>query len=239
MEQRLVYINHELDKELNFNLINSNLEATRCFLLIVNEFQVKNKLLSNSLTSDGEASCWYNNEFYSDEFEDYRCIEVPLNHFKNFGVIKNNRSIPDVKLVLEKMNTIYRKYFEEFYYEGDLLSIKFKKEFIFGKKYHSLLNPNSKYRDKFLTIDLLKFTQLRSKIQIFLYFKMMQFSKSGIARIKVDDIKEILDTPLSTKEFLRKIKNAVVKLEEIMQLDIEFSTVKKGREVTSLVLKNK
>ena len=99
----------------------------------------------------------------------------------------------------------------------------------------SLLYPRSKY-DKFIIIDLLQFTQLRSKIQILIYMKLMQFQKSRVVMIKIDEIREILETPLQVKELIRKIKNAIAKLEEIMQIKITLDTVKKGREITSIKL---
>ena len=65
----------------------------------------------------------------------------------------------------------------------------------------------------------------------------MQFTKTGIARIKMEEIKDKIFTRMTTKEIIRKIKNAIVTLESILEIEIEFKTVKKGREVSSIELR--
>ena len=231
MEDRLLYINDELDKSLIDKIINGPVEATRCFLLVLNEMQVRNRQMFDK-------DIYYHNgeQYLRDE---WCMIIVPFKKFKEYGIIKNNRSIKDIKDVLNKMYITYGRYIDIegtcFDNKEKTLTVTFRYEYMLINTGQSLLYPRSKY-DKFIIIDLLQFTQLRSKIQILIYMKLMQFQKSRVVMIKIDEIREILETPLQVKELIRKIKNAIAKLEEVMQIKITLDTVKKGRNITSIEL---
>ena len=64
----------------------------------------------------------------------------------------------------------------------------------------------------------------------------MQFAKTGIARIKMEEIKDKIFTRMTTKEITRSIKNTITVLESLLEIEIEFKTVKKGRNITSIEL---
>ena len=226
MEERMIYINNELDELLIKKIINGTIEETRCFLIIVNELQVKNKLFLDDIYS-------YRGEEY-DEGE-WNVITIELDLFKRVVKNKNKQNKESIIKILNNMLSVYSEYFENVELHDYYLYVEFKEEYIYGNNNQSLLNPDGAI-DRFTKIDLSKFIQLRSNFQIFLYLKIMQFSKTGIVRIRIEEVKETLQTPMLIKELIRKLKNAVTKLEEIMQMNITFDTVKKGRNITSIEL---
>ena len=226
MEERIIFINNELDELLIKKIINLSVEETRCFLMIVNELQVKNKLFLDDIYS-------YRGEEYNEE--EWNVITVELDLFKRVVKNKNKHNQESVIKILNNMLSVYSEYFEKVELHDYYLYVEFKEEYIYGNNNQSLLNPDGAI-DRFTKIDLSKFIQLRSNFQIFLYLKIMQFSKTGIVRIRIEEVKETLQTPMLIKELIRKLKNAVTKLEEIMQMNITFDTVKKGRNITSIEL---
>ena len=222
----MIYINNELDDLLIKKIINLSVEETRCFLMIVNELQVKNKLFLDDIYS-------YRGEEYDEE--EWNVITVDLDLFKRVVKNKNKQNKESIIKILNNMLSVYSEYFEKVELHDYYLYVEFKEEYIYGNNNQSLLNPDGAI-DRFTEIDLSKFIQLRSNFQIFLYLKIMQFSKTGIVRIRIEEVKETLQTPMLIKELIRKLKNAVTKLEEIMQMNITFDTVKKGRNITSIEL---
>lgn len=227
MEERMLYINNELDELLIKKIINGTVEETRCFLIIVNELQVKNKLFLDDIYS-------YRGEEYNEE--EWNVITVELDLFKRVIKNKNKQNKESIVKILNNMLSVYSEYFENIELHDYYLYIEFKEKYIYGNKSQSLLNPDGSI-DRFTKIDLSKFIQLRTKFQIFFYLKIMQFAKTGIARIKMEEIKDKIFTTMTTKEIIRYIKNAIVTLESILEIKIEFKTVKKGRELTSIELR--
>ena len=227
MEERMLYINNELDDLLIKKIINGTVEETRCFLMIVNELQVKNKLFLDDIYS-------YRGEEYNEE--EWNVITVELDLFKRVIKNKNKQNQESIIKILNNMLLVYSEYFENIELHDYYLYIEFKEEYICGNKSQSLLNPDGSI-DRFTKIDLSKFIQLRSNFQIFFYLKIMQFQKTRIARIKMEEIKDKIFTTMPTKEIIRYIKNAIVTLEPILEIEIEFKTIKKGRELTSIELR--
>ena len=227
MEERMLYINNELDDLLIKKIINGTVEETRCFLMIVNELQVKNKLFLDNVYS-------YRGEEYDEE--QWNVIIVDLDLFKRVVKNKNKQNKESIIKILNNMLLTYSEYFENVELHDYYLYIEFKEECIYGNRSQSLLNPDGSI-DRFTKIDLSKFIQLRSNCQIFFYLKILQFQKTRIARIKMEEIKDKIFTKMPTKEITRYIKNAIVTLESILEIEIEFKTVKKGRELTSIELR--
>ena len=226
MEERLIYINNDLDELLIKKIINLSVEETRCFLMIVNELQVKNKLFLDDIYS-------YGGEEYNEE--EWNVITVELDLFKRVIKNKNKHNQESIVKILNNMLSVYSEYFEKVELHDYYLYVEFKEKYVYGNNNQSLLNPDGTI-DRFIEIDLSKFIQLRSNFQIFFYLKIMQFTKTGIARIKMEEIKDKIFTRMTTKEIIRKIKNAIVTLESILEIEIEFKTVKKGRNITSIEL---
>ena len=227
MEKRLIYINNDLDELLIKKIINLSVEETRCFLMIVNELQVKNKLFLDDIYS-------YRGEEYNEE--EWNVITVELDLFKRVVKNKNKHNQESIVKILNNMLSVYSEYFEKVELHDYYLYVEFKEKYVYGNNNQSLLNPDGTI-DRFIEIDLSKFIQLRSNFQIFFYLKIMQFTKTGIARIKMEEIKDKIFTTMPTKEVIRKIKNAITVLESILEIEIEFKTVKKGRELTSIELR--
>ena len=227
MEKRLIYINNDLDELLIKKIINLSVEETRCFLMIVNELQVKNKLFLDDIYS-------YRGEEYNEE--EWNVITVELDLFKRVVKNKNKQNKESIIKILNNMLSVYSEYFEKVELHDYYLYVEFKEKYVYGNNNQSLLNPDGTI-DRFIEIDLSKFIQLRSNFQIFFYLKIMQFAKTGIARIKMEEIKDKIFTRMTTKEIIRKIKNAIVTLESILEIEIEFKTVKKGRKVSSIELR--
>ena len=226
MEERLIYINNDLDELLIKKIINLSVEETRCFLMIVNELQVKNKLFLDDIYS-------YRGEEYNEE--EWNVITVELDLFKRVIKNKNKHNQESIVKILNNMLSVYSEYFENVELHDYYLYVEFKEKYVYDNNNQSLLNPDGTI-DRFIEIDLSKFIQLRSNFQIFFYLKIMQFTKTGIARIKMEEIKDKIFTRMTTKEIIRKIKNAIVTLESILEIEIEFKTVKKGRNITSIEL---
>ena len=222
----MIYINNDLDELLIKKIINLSVEETRCFLMIVNELQVKNKLFLDDIYS-------YRGEEYNEE--EWNVITVELDLFKRVIKNKNKQNKESIIKILNNMLSVYSEYFEKVELHDYYLYVEFKEEYIYGNNNQSLLNPDGTI-DRFIKIDLSKFIQLRSNFQIFFYLKIMQFAKTGIARIKMEEIKDKIFTTMPTKEIIRYIKNAIVTLESILEIEIEFKTVKKGRNITSIEL---
>ena len=223
----MIYINNELDELLIKKIINLSVEETRCFLMIVNELQVKNKLLLDNIYL-------YRGEEYNEE--EWNVITIELDLFKRVVKNKNKHNQESIVKILNNMLSVYSEYFIKVELHDYYLYVEFKEEYIYGNNNQSLLNPDGTI-DRFIKIDLSKFIQLRSNFQIFFYLKIMQFAKTGIARIKMEEIKDKIFTRMTTKEIIRKIKNAIVTLESILEIEIEFKTVKKGRKVSSIELR--
>ena len=226
MEERIIFINNELDELLIKKIINLSVEETRCFLMIVNELQVKNKLFLDDIYS-------YRGEEYNEE--EWNVITVELDLFKRVVKNKNKHNQESIVKILNNMLSVYSEYFEKVELHDYYLYVEFKEEYIYGNNNQSLLNPDGTI-DRFIKIDLSKFIQLRSNFQIFFYLKIMQFSKTGIARIKMEEIKDKIFTTMPTKEIIRYIKNTITVLELLLEIEIEFKTVKKGRNITSIEL---
>ena len=226
MEERLIYINNDLDELLIKKIINLSVEETRCFLMIVNELQVKNKLFLDDIYS-------YRGEEYNEE--EWNVITVELDLFKRVIKNKNKHNQESIVKILNNMLSVYSEYFENVELHDYYLYVEFKEKYVYDNNNQSLLNPDGT-TDRFTKIDLSKFIELRSNFQIFFYLKIMQFTKTGIARIKMEEIKDKIFTRMTTKEIIRKIKNAIVTLESILEIEIEFKTVKKGRNITSIEL---
>ena len=226
MKERMIYINNELDEFLIKKIINGTIEETRCFLIIVNELQVKNKLFLDNIYS-------YRGEEY-DEGE-WNVITIELDLFKRVVKNKNKHNQESIVKILNNMLSVYSEYFEKVELHDYYLYVEFKEKYVYGNNNQSLLNPDGTI-DRFIEIDLSKFIELRSNFQIFFYLKIMQFTKTGIARIKMEEIKDKIFTTMPTKEIIRYIKNAIVTLESLLEIEIEFKTVKKGRNITSIEL---
>ena len=227
MKKRIIYINNDLDELLIKKIINLSVEETRCFLMIVNELQVKNKLFLDDIYS-------YRGEEY-DEGE-WNVITIELDLFKRVVKNKNKHNQESIVKILNNMLSVYSEYFEKVELHDYYLYVEFKEKYIYGNNNQSLLNPDGSI-DRFTKIDLSKFIQLRSNFQIFFYLKIMQFAKTGIARIKMEEIKDKIFTRMTTKEIIRYIKNAITVLESLLEIEIEFKTVKKGRKVSSIELR--
>ena len=221
-----MYINNDLDELLIKKIINLSVEETRCFLMIVNELQVKNKLFLDDIYS-------YRGEEYNEE--EWNVITVELDLFKRVIKNKNKHNQESIVKILNNMLSVYSEYFEKVELHDYYLYVEFKEKYVYDNNNQSLLNPDGAI-DRFTKIDLSKFIQLRTNFQIFLYLKIMQFTKTGIVRIKMEEIKDKIFTRMTTKEIIRKIKNAIVTLESILEIEIEFKTVKKGRNITSIEL---
>lgn len=226
MEERIIYINNELDDLLIKKIINLSVEETRCFLMIVNELQVKNKLFIDDIYS-------YRGEEYNEE--EWNIITVDLELFKRVIKNKNKQNKESIIKILNNMLSVYSEYFEKVELHDYYLYVEFKEKYVYGNNNQSLLNPDGAI-DRFTKIDLSKFIQLRSNFQIFFYLKIMQFTKTGIARIKIEEIKDKIFTVSETKEIIRSIKNTITVLESLLEIKIEFKTVKKGRNITSIEL---
>ena len=222
----MIYINNDLDELLIKKIINLSVEETRCFLMIVNELQVKNKLFLDDIYS-------YRGEEYNEE--EWNVITVELDLFKRVVKNKNKHNQESIVKILNNMLSVYSEYFEKVELHDYYLYVEFKEKYVYGNNNQSLLNPDGTI-DRFIKIDLSKFIQLRSNFQIFFYLKIMQFAKTGITRIKMEEIKDKIFTRMTTKEIIRKIKNAIVTLESLLEIEIEFKTVKKGRNITSIEL---
>ena len=226
MKKRIIYINNDLDELLIKKIINLSVEETRCFLIIVNELQVKNKLFLDNIYL-------YRGEEYNEE--EWNVITVDLDLFKRVVKNKNKQNKESIIKILNNMLSVYSEYFEKVELHDYYLYVEFKEEYIYGNNNQSLLNPDGTI-DRFIEIDLSKFIELRSNFQIFFYLKIMQFTKTGIARIKMEEIKDKIFTRMTTKEIIRYIKNAIVTLESLLEIEIKFKTVKKGRNITSIEL---
>ena len=226
MEERIMYINNELDELLIKKIINLSVEETRCFLMIVNELQVKNKLFLDDIYS-----------YRGTEYDEgkWNIITVDLDLFKRVVKNKNKHNQESIVKILNNMLSVYSEYFEKVELHDYYLYVEFKEKYVYGNNNQSLLNPDGAI-DRFIKIDLSKFIQLKSNFQIFFYLKIMQFTKTGIARIKMEEIKDKIFTTMPTKEIIRYIKNAIVTLESLLEIEIEFKTVKKGRNITSIEL---
>lgn len=227
MEERMLYINNELDELLIKKIINGTVEETRCFLMIVNELQVKNKLFFDNIYS-------YRGEEYDEE--QWNVIIVDLDLFKRVIKNKNKQNQESIIKILNNMLLAYSKYFENVELHDYYLYIEFKEEYVCNNNNQSLLNPDGSF-DKFTEIDLSKFIQLRSNFQIFFYLKIMQFQKTRIIRIKMEEIKDKIFTNSATKEVIRSIKNTITVLESLLEIEIEFKIIKKRKEITSIELR--
>ena len=226
MKERMIYINNDLDELLIKKIINLSVEETRCFLMIVNELQVKNKLFLDDIYS-----------YRGTEYDEgkWNIITVDLDLFKRVVKNKNKHNQESIVKILNNMLSVYSEYFEKVELHDYYLYVEFKEKYVYGNNNQSLLNPDGTI-DRFIKIDLSKFIQLKSNFQIFFYLKIMQFTKTGIARIKMEEIKDKIFTTMPTKEIIRYIKNAIVTLESLLEIEIEFKTVKKGRNITSIEL---
>ena len=227
MEERLIYINNDLDDLLIKKIINLSVEETRCFLMIVNELQVKNKLFLDDIYS-------YRGEEYNEE--EWNVITVELDLFKRVVKNKNKQNKESIIKILNNMFSVYSEYFEKVELHDYYLYVEFKEKYVYGNNNQSLLNPDGTI-DRFIEIDLSKFIQLRSNFQIFFYLKIMQFTKTGIARIKMEEIKDKIFTNSATKEVIRSIKNTITVLELLLEIEIEFKIIKKRKEITGIELR--
>lgn len=237
MEERKVFI----DERIEHFFIDYDAEVTRIFLYMINSLQIKNRLIDKSFNSNFAV---YNGIDYDMKQGDYNCIEIKIDEFKKFGIIKNKNKI-DYFSINKLLHDACCKFGEFIYFyeiDIDIASIIFKKSCVFmtgdndNKPY---LTPFYKehHRQAFITIDLLEFNQLRSRCQRYLYLKIKKFSKTGEAFIRIDDFKKAICTDIPTKKLIVKVNKAIEKLKEVTGLNIELTTVKKKREVTNIILK--
>ena len=151
-----MYINNDLDELLIKKIINLSVEETRCFLMIVNELQVKNKLFLDDIYS-------YRGEEYNEE--EWNVITVELDLFKRVVKNKNKQNKESIVKILNNMLSVYSEYFEKVELHDYYLYVEFKEKYVYGNNNQSLLNPDGA-NDRFTKIDLSKFIQLRTNFQI-------------------------------------------------------------------------
>ena len=162
MEERKVFI----DERIEEYFIHFDSEVTRIFLYMVNSLQVKNRLIDTSLNGD---VAFYNNIDYGADEGSYNAIDIKLDEFKKFGIIKNKNKI-DYFSINQLLHDAYCKFGEFIYFyeiDIDIVSITFKKSCVFmtgDNDRKPYLTPFYKehHRQAFITIDLLEFNQLRS-----------------------------------------------------------------------------
>lgn len=207
--ERLTYLNE--NEEYLKLLLNSPIEQTRIFLLILNHIQVKNKTVKN----DGD------NYGGIEYFKDKKNIYVPFTDLKK--VIKQKYSYDDIICLIENTLYTFEEYICFYKFEDDLLYIEFTD--------NSIL-----YSDRFIIIDLSVICELRSKYELFVYFKIMQFQKTREAITGINEIRELLNTNAESREILRKINKAVAKLNTILFINITVTVKRNKRSASSIKL---
>lgn len=208
--QRLTYLNE--NEEYLKLLLNSPIEQTRIFLLILNHIQVKNKTVEN----DGDN---YGGIEYFEEEE--KNIYIPVADLKK--VIKQKYSYDDLICLIESTMYTFEEYICFYKFEDDLLYIEFTD--------NSIL-----YSDRFIIIDLSVICELRSKYELFVYFKITHFQKTREAITGINEIQKFLNTNAEPREILRKINKAVSKLNVILSINITVTVKKNKRSVSSIKL---